>query len=105
MGEQTVQSEWCEKDVCGFLRSLLRDLHALEKLLAEGRIENGVHRIGAEQELVIVDRAFRPAPLALRLLEALEDPHFTTEIALFNLEINSTPSPSPATPSLGWSAS
>jgi len=93
MGEQAVQSEWCEEDLRSFLRSLLRDLHALEKLFAEGRIENGVHRIGAEQELVIVDKAFRPAPLALRLLDGLEDPHFTTEIALFNLEINLDPLP------------
>jgi len=36
-------------------------------------------------------RHFRPAPLAIEMIEKLHDPHFTTEVARFNLEFNSDP--------------
>ena len=60
-------------------------------MLQENRFERGVSRIGAEQELFLVDRAYHPAPGALDLLHRLDDPHFTTELGLFNLEINADP--------------
>ena len=50
-----------------------------------------MRRIGAEQELFLVDQAWRPAPVALEVLDAVEDPHFTTELGRFNLEINLDP--------------
>ena len=76
-----------------FTRKLLADLHALERMLASGAIETGVRRIGAEQELFLIDRRFRPAPLATEMIEKLRDPHFTTEVARFNLEFNADPRP------------
>ena len=74
-----------------FTRALLRDLQALERLLAEGRIESGIRRFGAEQELFLVDEAWRPAPVAVEVLEDLNDEPFTTELARFNLEANLSP--------------
>ena len=74
-----------------FTRKLLADLRALELMLERGQIESGVRRIGAEQELFLLDRHFRPAPLAIEMIEKLRDPHFTTEVARFNLEFNSDP--------------
>ncbi len=74
-----------------FTRKLLADLRALELMLANGVIESGRRRIGAEQELFLVDRHFRPAPLAIEMMDKLADPHFTTEVARFNLECNSDP--------------
>ncbi len=76
-----------------FMRALLADLRALERMLAEGLFEQGVARIGAEQELFLVDKALHPAPLALKVLDKLQDSHYTTELALFNLEINADPQP------------
>ena len=76
-----------------FMRAILADLRALERMLAEGRFETGVRRIGAEQEMFLVDRSFNPAPGALKLLDKLGDPHFTTELGLFNLELNLDPQP------------
>jgi CBS domain-containing protein len=73
-----------------FTRALLRDLQALEQLLAQGRIEKGVRRFGAEQEMFLVDRGWRPAPVAVEVLERLGEP-FTTELARFNLEANLEP--------------
>ena len=70
---------------------MLNDLRALEMmLLADGWIETDVRRIGAEQEMFLVDRNWRPATAALQLLEQIDDPHFTTELGQFNLEPIST---------------
>jgi CBS domain-containing protein len=76
-----------------FMRAVLADLRALEEMLEAGSIERGVTRIGAEQELFLVDRTYHPAPGALKMLEKIGDPHFTTELGLFNLEANADPQP------------
>ena len=74
-----------------FTRRLLQDLRALERMLKEGWFETGIRRIGAEQEVFLVDRDWRPAPLAMQILDSIADPHYTTEVALFNLEMNLDP--------------
>ena len=42
---------------------MLQDLRALERLLAGEAFETGVHRVGAEQEMFLVDAYFRHVPL------------------------------------------
>lgn len=74
-----------------FMRQLLDDLRALERILDDGLLEEGVRRIGAEQELFLVDANSRPAPISPQVIEAINDPHFTTELAKFNMEINLDP--------------
>lgn len=83
-----------------FVRALLDDVNALERMLETGMIESGVRRIGAEQEIFLVDRACQAAPVAPQLLESLgrvdfdspdDRPVFTTELAKFNLEANLPP--------------
>ncbi|AOR27328.1 signal transduction protein [Formosa sp. Hel1_33_131] len=54
-------------------------------------IEDDIVRIGAEQEFCLVNEYWRPAKNALEVLEAINDSHFTTELARFNLEINLDP--------------
>lgn len=47
------------------MRALLDDVQALETMLEEGMIEEGVRRIGAEQEMFLVDHTWEePAPSA-----------------------------------------
>jgi CBS domain-containing protein/gamma-glutamyl:cysteine ligase YbdK (ATP-grasp superfamily) len=74
-----------------FMRALLYDLRALELMLDEGRFEEGIARIGAEQEIFLVDRACHPAGASLAMLERLKDPHYTTELGTFQLEMNLDP--------------
>ncbi|AKV04062.1 hypothetical protein AKJ09_10725 [Labilithrix luteola] len=76
-----------------FMRALLTDLRAMERMLRDNVFERGVMRIGAEQEMFLVDRAYHAAPQALKVLERLDDPHYTTELGLFNLELNADPQP------------
>jgi CBS domain-containing protein len=76
--------------VRAFSKALLRDYQALERMLEEGLFETGIRRIGAEQEMFLVNEAWRPASTALEVLDGLDGP-FTTELALYNLEANVEP--------------
>ena len=91
MGTQEVQQQSTGAAQRTFMRNLLVDLQALEQMLRDGMIESGIRRIGAEQELFLVERNWRPAPRALDILKKLEGDNFTTELGLFNLEINLSP--------------
>ncbi len=91
MGQHEVDNQMSEGQLREFTKLLLKDVRALERMLEEDRFERGVRRIGAEQEMFLVDRALRPAPLAGEVLEKIGDPAFTTELARFNLEANLEP--------------
>jgi len=91
MGSQSVKAITSQKERKEFVSHLLNDVAALEKMIDEDIFEKGVQRIGAEQELCIVNDSYRPSLNSLKILEEINDPHFTTELALFNLEINLDP--------------
>jgi len=91
MGIQEIQAHWSEEEQRAFMRRLLNNLRALERMIKDGWFEEGVRRIGVEQEMVLVDRAWEPAPVAVEVLARIDDPHVTTELAKYNLEINLDP--------------
>jgi CBS domain-containing protein/gamma-glutamyl:cysteine ligase YbdK (ATP-grasp superfamily) len=91
MGEHNVEQQGDEKKAQAFMKALLEDLRALAFMLENGRVESGVTRIGAEQEMFLIDRHLRPAPVSLEVLAQANEPRLTTEIARFNLEANLTP--------------
>ncbi|MFW6198187.1 MAG: glutamate-cysteine ligase family protein [Acidobacteriota bacterium] len=91
MGEQRIRIHRDPAELHEFTLALLDDLEVLERLIDGELIETDVRRIGAEQELFLVDRSWRPAPLAMELLEHLDAPCFTTELGRYNLEINLPP--------------
>ncbi len=74
-----------------FVRALLRDAQALERLVESGLIETTPIRIGAEQEMFLVDAAGQPAPVGPELLAGVDEPLLTSELARFNLEANGSP--------------
>jgi len=74
-----------------FMHAMLADLRALERMLREDRFEQGPRRIGAEQEMFLVDKHWAPAKGAVQMIEKLADPHFTTELGAFQLEANADP--------------
>jgi hypothetical protein len=91
MGRHDVTPELEPEAIRKFTKTLLRDLHALERILDEGLIESGIRRIGAEQEMFLVDEGWRPAPVAVEFLKKLDHPQFTPELARFNAEVNLRP--------------
>ncbi len=91
MGVHDIQSDSSTESIRTFTRAILRDLMALEEMLEKGLIERGVRRFGAEQEFFLVNQGWRPAPVAIKVLDRLQGGPFTTELARFNLEANLEP--------------
>lgn len=91
MGEHNVIDKFDATEEQAFIKALLEDIRALAFMLESGCIESGKRRVGAEQELFLVDRDLQPAPLNLEVLQAANESRLTTEIARFNLEANLTP--------------
>lgn len=91
MGELKVIKLTSKKDKANYIHQLVRDIEALDKMIAERIIEESPIRVGAEQEFCLVDKEFNPSPKALEILEDIKDDHFTTEIGSFNLELNLDP--------------
>lgn len=91
MGDKTVTTESDEAQLRQFTRAVLDDLQALEMMIRGGYMEDEAFRIGAEQEMFLVDSSMHPAPVAVEILGDAKDKRLTTEIGRFNLEANLTP--------------
>lgn len=93
MGEKKIKKAKGEPGRQQFVSNLLQDMQALEYMLHNSIFEKGVTRIGAEQEMCIIQKkSFKAAPIALEIIDLLKDmPWLDTELAKFNLEINLDP--------------
>jgi CBS domain-containing protein len=91
MGEQNVNSDLDRERRKNFMRNLFNDIKALEIMVEKDMIESGITRIGAEQELCLIDKHFRPAPRSMEILEKVNNPKLTHELSRFNMEINLDP--------------
>jgi len=93
MGEQNVSSLNDAQQMQRFLQHLLADVQALEYMLKADWFEKDIVRIGAEQEMVLIDKkTFKPAPIAMEVLAKMKQHDWLeTELARFNLEINLQP--------------
>ena len=93
MGEQQVSIVRSQDQMQHFVKSLLDDVKALEYMLDHDWFETDVVRIGAEQEMVLVDqKTLKPACINMQALELMPEwPWVETELAKFNLEINLEP--------------
>jgi len=94
MGDPNVRLISGQKELNTFTQNLLNDIRALEIMLNEGWFsEDETIHLGAEQEICLVDKHMKPAPMAMPVLEALKNSKFTTELAKFNIEANLDPRP------------
>lgn len=92
MGEERVKLADSQEEVQRFMKYVLKDIRALKRMLNEDDwFEKDPIRIGAEQELCLVDRHSKASPRNMEVLDKLDDDNFTTEFAKFNLEINLDP--------------
>ena len=91
MGDHNVSKFQDPDEKRQFTKCLLNDIKALEHMLKNNLFEDDVIRIGAEQELVLVGPDWMPALTYKEILEGVNDPNFTTELARFNIEINLDP--------------
>jgi len=93
MGEQRVSKVTDQKQMQKFVKSLLKDVQALEYMLENDWFDKGITRMGAEQEMVIVQKdTFKPNCIAMEALDKMKEYDWVeTELAKFNLETNLTP--------------
>lgn len=91
MGDLNVKSVANKKEVREFSQHLINDVRALEQMLENNWFETETIRIGAEQELCLVDNHYRPAGISMELLQKAKNPNYVNEIALYNLEVNLEP--------------
>ena len=76
-----------------FMQHLLADVQALEYMLDHDWFERDITRIGAEQEMVLINQqTLKPAPVAMEALAKMTQYDWVvTELAKFNLEANLLP--------------
>jgi CBS domain-containing protein len=91
MGDQKVTTASDGREMRQFTKAVLNDLQAIEQMFEKKIFEEDKLRIGAEQEMFLVDSAMCPAPIATSVINDAEDSRLTTEIGLFNIEANLTP--------------
>ncbi len=91
MGEHNVHRDAEPSLLREFTNHLMLDVRALELMLHEDMFETGVRRIGAEQELFMVDERGEPAPVIEQVLERNTDDRIVTELTKFNVEFNMDP--------------
>jgi CBS domain-containing protein/gamma-glutamyl:cysteine ligase YbdK (ATP-grasp superfamily) len=91
MGEHNVHRDADPSVLREFTNHLIQDVRALELMLHEDMFETGVRRIGAEQELFMVDERGEPAPIIEEVLERNTDERIVTELTKFNIEFNMEP--------------
>ena len=93
MGEQRVSKLKDKRQMSRFVQRLLDDIRALEYMLENDWFESGVSRIGAEQEMCLVNvKNYKPATIADEALNSMKEYDWVeTELAKFNLETNLEP--------------
>ena len=91
MGQQAINSELNAAAIRRFTRHIMQDMRALEFMLEEDMFERDILRIGAEQELFLIDKQFQPSSLAEEVLGLSTNERLVNELTRFNLEINLDP--------------
>lgn len=88
MGEEIQKESFEQDDYERFLQRLGEETECLRSLFARGAFDNSSHKLGYELELCLADRSGNPSRINTEIIEAANNPLFTTELARFNMEIN-----------------
>jgi gamma-glutamyl:cysteine ligase YbdK (ATP-grasp superfamily) len=93
MGKDLSADPFNPRDRGRYRRKVQRCLDTLDRMLADGSFSFPSKNIGLEVELNLVDRDMRPSMNNTAVLDALDDPAFTTELGQQNIELNVPPRP------------
>jgi hypothetical protein len=93
MGRTVTTVAFSHADRQRYRQKVQRCLDALARMLTEGGFSQSPPRMGLEIELNLVDDDLQPAMANAEVLEKLNDPAFTIELAQHNLELNVRPRP------------
>ncbi len=74
-----------------FFKQILEDVDVLNRMIMDSKFVNSKNKIGAEQELCLIDPYGYISNINQKILKELNDPTLGTELAKFNMEINLEP--------------
>ncbi|MEA2091966.1 MAG: hypothetical protein U9O83_06345 [Campylobacterota bacterium] len=89
MGSEISHRAFTKEDFKAFKNACLNELEYIRTLFAKGSgIFSDKYRIGYELEVCILDSNNLPNPINKKILDDINSPLFTNELAKYNLEIN-----------------
>ncbi len=91
MGQEIDSHHFTDDDFCAFAENLRAETDLLGELFAEHAFSNRHGVGGFELEAWLVDKQHKPASINERFLTELGDPLVCSELANFNIELNSDP--------------
>src|SRR5918993_1434338 len=91
MGDEVAATVFSREDRQRYRAKVKRCLDVFARMLSESRFEATRGSIGLEIELNLTDEDGDPALVNAKVLEAIADADFQTELAQFNVEINVSP--------------
>lgn len=93
MGRDIKNTTFSREDFQAFSARLKRETDLLKRWWTEGQLAADPPQIGLELEAWLVDASGRPAPRNAEVIAQAQEPLLTTELAQYNLELNTTPLP------------
>lgn len=93
MGQEISLSHFDSKDFEHFYRKLKQETELLNKIIQNKSCSTRHPVAGFEIEAWLLDQEFKPSPINETFLDTLNDPLAFAELAKFNIELNSTPTP------------
>ncbi len=89
MGNEITNRVFTKDDFIAFKKSWLAELAYVKALFDQGsEVFSDKYRIGYELEVCILDSANLPNPINKKILDDINSPLFTNELAKYDLEIN-----------------
>ncbi|HIQ26969.1 MAG TPA: hypothetical protein EYH42_00535 [Sulfurovum sp.] len=89
MGSEISKRVFTDKDFILFKKAWLNELKYIKILFEKGsEVFSNKYRIGYEMEVCILDDTNLPNPINKKMLEDIDSPLFTNELAKYDLEIN-----------------
>lgn len=88
MGRDIDRTDFTDEDFTAFSERLRAETEELGRWFADGGLDDEHWVAGFELEAWLAQQDWSPAPLNQALLERMDDPLLTNELARFNLELN-----------------
>ena len=88
MGEEIQKEHFEQADFDRFEQRLREETGLLRSLFADNAFDNSSRLLGYELELCLADQSGNPSRINTEVIDAANNPLFTTELARFNMEIN-----------------
>lgn len=89
MGSEISHREFTEHDFIAFEKALVSEMAYIQTLFDKGaQAFANDYRIGYELEVCILDAKNQPNPINTKILDEIDSPLFTNELAKYDMEIN-----------------